>query len=92
MNKNLLRIYNKKFNNTLSEKKQKTKKKPKNTFHLAVSFVAFAFEVPVNEHIRHKPDLLEAFFVYSFINTIMGMDRPSDGWTDGLMDGLTYLS
>ena len=45
MNKNLLRIYNKKFNNTLSDKKNQN-----NSFHLAttkVSFVSFDFEDPV---------------------------------------------
>ena len=47
MNKNLLRIYNKKFNNTHLEKNKQINS---NTFHLAtmkVSFVAFAFEDPV---------------------------------------------
>ena len=47
MNKNLLRIYNKKFNNTVSDKKNQTNS---STFHLAttkVSFVPFDFEDPV---------------------------------------------
>ena len=60
MNKNLLRIYNKKFNNTLSEK---NKKNNSSTFHLAttkVSFVAFAFEVPVWSEESNSDGVLKA--------------------------------